>query len=286
MRKGLPALILAAGLLFPATLMAMEPGAAGESWPTVVLPEVTTRIRLSNSDVNRIVCADDIRDVVYSQEKGVVVRIAGKNAFVKFTVTKKGRELLYSETPSELHVVCGEAIYSLVAIPQRVPAQTIQLSTGQKERVRKNLALFEGLPFEKKVLKIVRDTYAEEIPESFVIRAVNRKVDLFQEIGLTLRREIIVEGEGFRVLEYAASLKAEQKELRLSEKAFLRKELTENPVAIAIDEPLLRPGETARIFIVEKKPEGDGWQSGKAPAAPVERPRETPFGGEEHRHVD
>lgn len=286
MRKGLPALILAGGLLLPAPLRAMDAGAAGESWPAVVLPEVTTRIRLSNSDVNRIVCTDDIRDVVFSQEKGVVVRIAGKNAFVKFTVTRKGRELLYSDTPSELHVVCGEAIFSMVAIPQRVPAQTIQLSTGQKERVKKNLALFEGLPFEKKVLKIVRDTYAEEIPESFVIRAMNRKFDLFQEIGLTLRREILVEGEGFRVLEYAAALKAEQKELRLSEKTFLRKELSENPVAIAIDEPLLRPGGMARIFVVEKKPEGEGWQRRSAPSAPVEAPQETPFGEEEHHHVD
>jgi conjugal transfer pilus assembly protein TraK len=174
----------------------------------------------------------------------------------------------------------------MVALPQRVPAQTIQLSTGQKERVRKNLALFEGLPFEKKILKLVRDTYAEEIPESFVVRALNRKFDLFQEIGLTLRREILVEGEGLRVREYAASLAAGQKELRLAEKSFLRRELSENAVAVAIDEPLLRPGETARIFIVEKKPEGSEWQSGKAPAAPAGTPRETPFGEEEHRHVD
>jgi conjugal transfer pilus assembly protein TraK len=284
MRRSLPALILATGLLFPAPLMAVD--TVAESWPRVVLPEVTTRIRLSNSDVNRIVCQDDIRDVIYSQEKGVVVRIAGKNAFVKFTVTKKGSQILYSETPSELHVVCGETIFSMVALPQRVPAQTIQLSTGQKERVKKNLALFEGLPFEKKILKLVRDTYAEEIPESFVIRAVNRKFNLFQEIGLTLRREILVEGEGLRVLEYAATLKTEQKELRLSEKTFLRKELSENAVAVAIDEPLLRPGETARIFIVEKKPEGAEWQSGKAPAAPVETSQEPPFGDEEHHHVN
>jgi conjugal transfer pilus assembly protein TraK len=234
--------------------------------PAIVLPELTTRVRLSASDVNRLVCQEEIKDVVTSKEKGVIVKIVGKSAFIKFVVVKKGEKLTYSETPTELFVVCGDAMFNLVAMPSRIPAQTIQLSTGRKDRIKENLSLFEGLPFEQKILKIVRESYMEEIPDSYVVRRFNKKTNVsFKEINVLLRREIEIEGEGLKIREYEASIKGTLPELLLHERMFLHPGLAENPVAVAIEEPLLKHGTTTRIFIVETKPTSAGNDWGSTP---------------------
>ena len=53
-------------------------------------------MRLSNSDINRVICPVDIKDVIYSEEKGLTVNLSGKNAFVKFLVVKKDGKEMYS----------------------------------------------------------------------------------------------------------------------------------------------------------------------------------------------
>ncbi len=224
-----------------------------ETWPTVVLPEVATKIRLSNTDVNRLVCPEGIKDVVFSQEKGVKVKISDGNAFVKFQVIKKGDEMIYTEIPSEFYVVCGEDIYSLIGMPQRVPAQTVRLSTGIKKRVQQNLALFSGMPLEKKILTLIKQAYTDQLPESYVIRTIGRQIDLFPALWVRFKREIVIEGEGVAIREYSVSLKEGVEQTLLSEREFLRSELTNRPLAVAMDEPLLRKGTQSRVFIVEQR---------------------------------
>ncbi len=224
-----------------------------ETWPTVVLPEVATKIRLSNTDVNRLVCPEGIKDVVFSQEKGVKVKISDGNAFVKFQVIKKGDEMIYTEIPSEFYVVCGGDIYSLIGMPQRVPAQTVRLSTGTKKRVQQNLALFNGMPLEKKILTLIKQAYTDQLPESYVIRTIGRQIDLFPALWVRFKREIVIEGEGVAIREYSVSLKEGVEQTLLSEREFLRSELTNRPLAVAMDEPLLRKGTQSRVFIVEQR---------------------------------
>ena len=55
-------------------------GHEGE-WPAVIPPEVATKIRLSSSDLNRISCSSEIKDALTSTEKGVVIKITGKDAW-------------------------------------------------------------------------------------------------------------------------------------------------------------------------------------------------------------
>lgn len=251
-------------LIVALVLLAVTPGftapaentsSGTDSWPTVVLPEVTTKVRLSNTDVNRLVCQENIKDVVFSKEKGIEVKISGRDAFIKFTALKKGDQIVYSEVPSEFHAVCGDEVFTMVAIPQRIPTQTIQLSTGQKKRIEKNLSLFAGLPLEKKILTLVKQVYTGDIPESYTVRQGWKQIDLFRDLWLTAKRDITVEGEGLAVREYLVSLKAGKEALRLSEQEFLRKELTQNPLAVAMDEPLLEPGDITRLFIIERRSE-------------------------------
>lgn len=224
-----------------------------EAWPDVVLPEVTTKVRLSNTDVNRLVCPGGIKDVVFSQEKGVKVKIADGNAFLKFQVIKRGEEMIYTEVPSEFYVVCGGDIYSLVGMPQRVPAQTVRLSSGKKKKVQQNLAIFDGMPLEKKVLTLIRQAYTDQLPESYMVRTIGRQEDLFPALWMSLRREIMVEGEGLAVREYLVSLKEGAGQTRLSEREFLRSELTVRPLAVAVEELLLQKGTRSRVFIVERR---------------------------------
>ncbi|BEH08863.1 hypothetical protein GSUET_04750 [Geobacter sulfurreducens subsp. ethanolicus] len=236
---------------------AIEKPIEGE-FPTVVLPESSTGIRLSSSDINRISCPGDIREVLTSTEKGVTIKITGKDAFVKFKVIKRGDKFSYSSTPTELYVVCGENVFSMVAFPQRVPSQTIRLTSGQEKKIKENLSLYAGLPFEKKVLKAIREVYTENIPDSYTIIKKEKHFNTFREILLTLKRTVDIEGEGLRIKEYEASLRGETPEFKMNEKMFLRTALVENPIAVSLERHVLRAGDTSRVFVVEQRAEKQG----------------------------
>ncbi len=234
----------------------------------VVYPEVATRIQLSNTDINRFICPERIKDAIYSKEKGVVIRYSGKDAYVKFLIeVKPGGEKRYITAPAELFIVCGEATYNIIAEPKGdFPAQTVYLSSGKQEQIKKNLSLFAGIPYEEKLLNILRTVYTGALPESFNVTRINKPFKLFRDISLTLMRVIDVEGEGLKVKEYSAVLNNNMKHDKsalsaaasaddpviLREKDFLLKELTSNPSAIAIDKHNLRTGDIARIFIIER----------------------------------
>lgn len=262
--------VLLAALLVPAILHAADQSAIQKKraiddqamekpveseFPTVVLPEATTTIRLSSSDLNRISCPVEIREALTSTEKGVTIKITGKDAFVKFKVTKKGDKLSYASTPTELYVVCGEETFSMIAFPQRIPSQTIRLSSGRERKIKENLSLYAGLPFEKKLLRAIRDVYTENIPDSYSVVRKDKRFSIFREIVLTLKRTVDIEGEGIRIKEYEAILRGESAEFRINEKMFLRTELAENPVAVSLERHILRQGDTSRVFVVEQRAE-------------------------------
>ena len=236
----------------------VDDGSQEGEWPTVIPPEVATKIRLSSSDLNRISCSSEIKDALTSTEKGVVIKITGKDAFVKFKVTKRGDKLVYSTTPTELYVVCGDETYSMVAVPQRVPSQTIRLSSGKEKKIKDNGVLYSGLPFEKAMLKAIQDVYTEQIPDSYTVIKKDQRFDSYREIRMVLKRVVDVEGEGLRIKEYMVSPKDGIKEFKMSEKLFIRTELAENPVAISIERHILRPGDTTRAFVVEQRGERQG----------------------------
>ncbi|ORJ57494.1 type-F conjugative transfer system secretin TraK [Geothermobacter hydrogeniphilus] len=283
-RKGL---LLA---LVPALLAAPVLAADRDEDPLVVVfPEHTTRVNLSSTDVNRFVCPGPIKDVVFSQDKGIKVKLSGENAFVKFQALKKGQEIQYTRTPSEFYVICDGDVYSMIGMPKQIPAQTLHLSSGRKKKIEKNLSIFDGLPLEKKVLKLIRQVYTGDLPESYTVRPVWKQVNIFDQLWLTAKRDIEVEGEGLGVREYVVSLKAGQKEWRLSEADFLNPRLTHAPLAVAIEEPLLKPGDITRVFIVERRnPDGrrnplvtEPVQLEQEPAG--EKVAEDRFTGEEER---
>jgi len=223
-----------------------------------VLPEVTTKVLLSNRDVNRVTCmSGPIKDIIFSKEKGITVKTDGTNAFVKFLITRDPAtgNLVYTKIPSEFYVVCGSdsTVYTLIAAPRDIPAQAVSLISYKKE-IKKNLSLFEGIPFEKKVLLLVKDTYRDMIPDSFTVKSLNRPFNIFRDIDISLKRQVIADGEGLDVKEYVLALKPQstKETMRLKEKFFLLPELARNPIGIALEHMTLQKGRPVRLFIVER----------------------------------
>jgi conjugal transfer pilus assembly protein TraK len=224
-----------------------------------ILPEIAQPVELSSSDVNRITCQGEIRDVVYSREKGISVKFSGRDAFIKFRTGLKDGRTTYSTTPSEIFVVCGDNVYSLIAVPKRIPARSVRLSPGKMENIRKNRSLLGALPFEKKVLTAIRSLYTEEIPDSFTVSTPNRRTDLFRDLDLVLARIAVIEGEGFQVKEYRGVLASDARDkIEFSEKDFLRSEISVNPIAVSLDRLILKKGEILRVFVVEPHREEPG----------------------------
>jgi conjugal transfer pilus assembly protein TraK len=223
-----------------------------------VQPEITTQVRLSNSDINRVICPVDIKDVIYSEEKGLTVNLAGENAFVKFSVVRKDGKDMYSMTPSELYFVCDGAVYTMIAMPARIPAQTIQLAAGRAGTARKNIELYGELPFEKKIITIVKRVYTNDLPDSFTKTVVGRKMDIFKDLEVTLRSTYAIEGEGLRVKEFEVRIPPAStlESISYKENDFLRTDISLHPVAVSAESMTLKKGETSRVFVVERNEGG------------------------------
>lgn len=227
-----------------------------DEFSVVVLPEVTTEIHLSSSDINRIVCPTEIKDVVYSKEKGLNVKITGKDAFVKFVVLKKpDGDKAYSVMPTEMFVVCGEDTFQLIVWPRPSKARTVRLTTGKDKKIKANQEMYSGLPFEKRIIKAIKDVFTENAPDSFAVTRFDKRVGRFKEVDIIHRRSFDIEGEGLRVLEYEITLKEGIKQFKLNEKLFIKKEFAENPVALSLEKHVLRTGDMSRLFIVEQRQE-------------------------------
>lgn len=222
----------------------------------MVIPEVTTPVEMSASDLNRITCPVEIKDAITSSEKGLIIKITGRDAFIKFKVLKSPEgKVKYTTTPTEIFVVCGDNTYSLVAFPGKGPSRTIRLSSGESKKIKDNQSIYSGLPFEKKVIRAIKDIFTEQIPDSYTITKVNRIAGNYSEFNLIHRRSIAIEGEGLNVNEFEASLKPGKSQFKLNEKFFINKAFSGNPVAVSLEKQILYPGESTRIFIVGQRQE-------------------------------
>lgn len=91
------------------------------------------KFTLSKSDVNRIICPAPIKDVIFSEEKGLTSKVVGNEVFIKFPVTiivnqeTMEKTTTYSNTSAEVFLVCGGETYNLILTPAKIAAQTVEL---------------------------------------------------------------------------------------------------------------------------------------------------------------
>lgn len=222
----------------------------------VVSPEVTTRVELSNHDINRITCqgGKQVKDVIVSKEKNILKVIQGSNAYIKFGIMQdlEGKRL-YRTEPAEMYVLCGEEAtnYTIIGIPKNIDAQQIQLSAPD-DSIKKNISLFEGVEFEKKIIRIIKQGYLGTFPDSYKITNVRKKLSTgISGITAMISTIVNIDGEGLRLKIINLDLDADTP-VDIREKMFLKRDITDNPIGIAIDFHTVKKGRTTRLFILEQ----------------------------------
>lgn len=244
----------------------------------VVNPEHLTRVGVSNREVNRIVCSGgEISDWEYSQERKLRIKHYGDTLFVKFPIFQKitGQqvqpkagdeaqvltpevEFLYDKNPAELYVVCNEQTYILYLVPQDRQATTIILDSPEGNMTA-NVNMFRGLPWERKLGKIVRMAFRGEMPSSFQRLPVKGRIldtgDSKLDARIAEGRQI--NGLGLRVYVVRVVNKSERP-VFLNEKSFLT--TVQWPAAVSIEDPRLVPGQATRVVVVERYRPGHRWR--------------------------
>lgn len=239
------------------TLAAFAATAPALAQSVAALPDQSSRIRLSNRDVNHIVCVGgDIDDVKFSAEKGLAVERGGSDAWVKFLVLETddmgAKTRTYVTTPSEFFVSCNGAIYPLYAEPAEMPAQTVTLVPGTAQRARANDALLGPLVEEERAVGIVLALLQDRVPASFSEVAPSRdRLTLpdLPSITISERRRLDIEGAGLSASEYLVST---SNQVTLEERNFLDSAFGPDIFAVTLDRLALGQGDSARLIVVRR----------------------------------
>lgn len=223
----------------------------------LALPGQTSSIRLSNRDVNHVVCeGGEIEDVKFSAEKAIAVEKGGSDAWIKFLVKEIDdagtTTRSFVTTPSEFFISCNGAIYPLYAEPSDIPAQTVTLAPGSAQRTRANEDLMGPLVEEERAVSITLSLLQDRVPASFsevAPRAGTLPLAAISAASLRERRRIEIEGSGLSASEYLVSVSANT---TLDERVFLDRTLGANIFAVTLDRLVLRPGDTARLIVIRR----------------------------------
>ena len=217
-----------------------------------VKPGIITKVTVSNTDVNRIVSPEPIKDVVFSKEKGLMVHFIGKNAFIKFVIKKNpDGTYTYIQEPSEIYVVTQNAVYTIILYPKNTAGRTIRLSGGSLNKIKANERMFAQLPYEKKIVKIIKAVYKNNIPYSWDVTHPQNPTPIIVRGSLTatLITTVNVVGTGFYLKEYKITSPVS---MRITETDFLSTKLAKNPRAIALTGFEVSKGNPVYLFIVAR----------------------------------
>lgn len=240
-----------------AALAALAVAGPGFAQSIIALPDQTSAIRLSNRDVNHVVCqGGEIEDVKFSAEKGLAVEKSGSDAWIKFLVKESDDAGIVTRTfvttPSEFFVACNGAIYPLYAEPSDIPAQTVILAPGASQRARTNEELLGPLVEEERAVSVTLALLQDRVPASFSEVAPATASILLASIPgarISERRRVEIEGSGLSASEYLVHAAAE---IALDERQFLNRAFGARIFAISADRLTLKAGETARLVVVRR----------------------------------
>ncbi len=232
-------------------------GAPAIGQVVMALPDQTSRIQLSNRDINHVVCVGgEIEEVKFSAEKGLAVERGGSDAWIKFLVLETDdasfKTRTYVTSPAEFFVSCNGAIYPLYAEPSDIPAQTVNLVPGQLQRARANDVLMGAMSAEERAVGVALAVLQDRIPASFSEAAPRRDSLILPGLAyaaLTERRRLEVEGAGISVSEYLVRASAATV---LDERDFLDVALGDDIFAVTLDRLSLQPGDVARLIVVRR----------------------------------
>ncbi len=218
----------------------------------VIQAEIPTAVKLSNRDINRIVCPGPMNDLIFSQEKAMTGHFSGNNGFIKFKIEDSGTEYLYADTQSELFVVCSNAVYTLLVTPADIPSVTLRLASPNGDTFKKNINHYQKMPLEKQALLLIREAYHGDYPASYRISDSTRMVSLSPELETQLLQVVDVDGVGLRLRKYQATSLSDGS-IDVNEQLFLSSSISNSILAVAVDNHTLEPNQSTMVFIVDQK---------------------------------
>ena len=161
------------------------------SFATVVInnPSVKTIVvKVSNRSVNRIVLPFKILDVVYSEEKGIKIKVNGNQAFLKYIPIKKEKyeqiganqqklvgepKIIYNKAkPAEAFFVTEGKTYSFAFIPRSIKSQTIIVNDFKKD-TKKILNYETEDDYISTLSKISKQVCLGQIPLGYTVKNIN-----------------------------------------------------------------------------------------------------------------
>ncbi|WP_448873213.1 TraK domain-containing protein [Desulfobulbus propionicus] len=229
-------------------LLTAGPALASEGVPA----EVPTMVELSAREINRIVCPGQMSDLIFSEEKGLTGHFSGNNAFIKFTAEEVGGKLKYSKEPSEIYAVCNGSVYTIISAPTEINAVTVRLALPKSETVEKNIVRYKNMPLEKQSLQLIKEAYDGVFPSSYQVVDKAVPVHLCPDLDLVRQQVIEIEGVGLRLKSFKATSQSAS-DLELAEKTFLTSAVGNPILAVAIEQHNLKPKQSTRVFVVERK---------------------------------
>ncbi|MEM4619116.1 MAG: type-F conjugative transfer system secretin TraK [Desulfurococcaceae archaeon] len=226
-----------------------------------ITPEKKYYVQLSSVDVNRVVCPHTIKSVIFSEERGILAEVIGNNLFIKYKVTKVGDKYIFSETPVDMYIVCGNKVYSMVGVPTRIPGVSIYLIDPEQE-IRKS-AKWQGMPFEKKVTEIIKSVFRGEPPEGSIHRVKNKTYTTNPYVEIIEKESFVLEFEGLEIRVFQITLKENVKEstgsnstrplrVKFKDDIILDKNIVERPLAYAVDSLILEKGKSLTAVVIER----------------------------------
>lgn len=241
----------------PAALLAACLSAPTLAQSIMALPDQTSSIRLSNRDINHLVCqGGEIEDIKFSAEKAIAVEKAGADAWVKFLVRESDDAgqvtRSFVTTPSEFFVTCNGAIYPLYAEPSDMPAQTVTLVPGASQRARANGELLGPLVEEERAVSITLSMLQDRVPASFTEVAVSPRplaLAAAPALRITERRRVTIEGTGLSASEYWVEASADTD---IDERLFLDTAMGKRIFSVTLDRLSVKAGETARLILLRR----------------------------------
>lgn len=219
-----------------------------------VPPETPTEVKVSNRDINRLVCPVAINGIHASDERGLISTISGKNAFLKFQVHQEAGAASYAQEEATLFVACGGETYTLRLQPQNISSQTIFLANPLHKQ-KANNALYAGMALEEKITDLTLRAIKDDFPASFTVvhQPLTKRqwlANFLPVVCLAKVREVVPEGSGLRLTEFVVVAK---EAVTLHEKMFVSDRLAKNIIGLTLGTLSLAKGQKTQLYVVDRQ---------------------------------
>jgi len=233
------------------------------SQPVEVYPEKTVWIKLSNTDVNRVVCpAGPITYIFSSKEKGVITEIKEDEAYLKFNVKLNPNtgKPSYVWRPTEFHIRCAGQTYSFIGQPVMIRSRTIYL-VSQRAKAAPDEQILKKDSLDSAIVAVVRAVFTGKVPPSWdtanppegqpgALQPVSI-TKTFEDTTVRIKEKARWRIPGVPVIVRLFTLEPDSR-VQVNEKLLLDPSITKNPVAISILDHVVASGRSTAAVIIER----------------------------------